>query len=84
MCLLESQEGRLKSIDTDLQGIKRDMLPIDDFESLARRASGLEEVLFEVRVAIKCLLKNIKAKSAVSKEMGFSGVKLPTLQKQIC
>ena len=48
-------EERLKSIDTDLQGIKRDMLLIDDYESLAGRENGLEEALFELRVAIKRL-----------------------------
>ena len=37
MCLLESHEERLKTIDTDLQAIKRNMLFIDNHESLARR-----------------------------------------------
>ena len=52
------------------------MLLIDDYKSLAGKAGGLEEALFELRVAIKRLLKNIKAKSAVSKEKGLSWVKL--------
>ena len=42
MCLLESHEERLKSIDTDLQGIKCNMLLINNYESLAGRAGGLE------------------------------------------
>ena len=33
MCLLESHEERLKIIDTDLQGIKCDILLIEDYES---------------------------------------------------
>ena len=36
----------------------------------------MEEALFEVRVAIKCLLKNIKTESAVSKDKVLSGVNL--------
>ena len=48
MCLLESHEDRLKSIDIDLQAIKRDLLLIEDYESLAGRADGLEEALFEL------------------------------------
>ena len=77
MCVLEGHEERLKSIDTDLQGIKHDMLLVDDYESLAVKAAGLEEASFELRVAIKCQLKIIKAESAISKEMGLSRVKLP-------
>ena len=76
----EGQEEKLKSIDTDLQGIKRDLLLIDDYESLAGKAAGLEEATFELLIAIKRLLKNIKTKSAVGKEKrlsGVSGVKLP-------
>ena len=57
--------------------INRDMLLIDNYESLAGRAGGLEEALIELRVAIKRLLRNIKAESAVGKEKGLSGVKLP-------
>ena len=79
MCLLESHEERLKSIDTDLLGINHDMLQIDDFESVAGRTGGQEEALFELQVAIKRLLKNIKAVSAVDKDKGLSGVKLPKL-----
>ena len=63
MCLLGSNEQRLKSINTDLQAIKRDMLLIDDYESLAGKADGLEEVIFELRVGIKHLLKNISRRS---------------------
>ena len=48
-------------------------------ESLAGRAAGLEDTLFELRVAIKCLSKDINIKSAANKEMGFSGVKLPKI-----
>ena len=76
MCLLESHEERLKSIDTDLQGIKRDMLLIDHYESLAGRADDFEVDSFKLQVAIKRLFKNIKAESAVDKDKGLSGVKL--------
>ena len=76
MCLLKRHEERLKSIDTDLQAMKRDMLLIDDYESLAGMADGLEESLFDLRVAIKRLMKNIKAEFAVDKHKGLSGVKL--------
>ena len=79
MCLLESHEESLKSVDTDLHAIKCDMLLIDDYESLVGRADGLKEALFDLRVAIKHLLKNIKAKSAVDKDKGLSGVKLPKI-----
>ena len=79
MCLLESHEDRLKSINTDLMDIKRDVLLIDDYESLAGKADGLEVAVFELRVAIKCLLKTIKAESAVDKDKGRSGVKLPNI-----
>ena len=48
MCSLESHEERLKTIDTDLQSIKRDMLLIDDYERKAGKADGLEEALFEL------------------------------------
>ena len=75
MCLLEGHEEKLKSIDADLQ-LKRDMVLIDNHESLAGRASDLEEASFELRVAIKRLLENIKSESTVSKETGLSGVKL--------
>ena len=81
MCLLESHEERLKSIDTDLQAIKHNMLLIDDYESLAGKEDGLEEALFELRVAIKRLLKNIKAESAVDKVKGLSG-RCKTTQNQ--
>ena len=41
ICLLEGHEERLKSIDTDLQVIKRDVLLIDDYESLCRKGRWL-------------------------------------------
>ena len=78
-CLLESHKERLKSIDTDLQGIKCDMLLIDDCESLAGRAGGLEEASRKLRVTIKHLLKDIKVESAVDKGKGLSEVKLPKI-----
>ena len=79
MCLLEGLEENLKSIGTNLQGIKRDMLLIDNYESLAGRAGGLEEALFELRVAIKRLLRNIMSQSTVSSNTGLSGVKHPKI-----
>ena len=39
------------------------MLPINNYESLAGKAAGLEEASFELRVAIKRLFKNIKSES---------------------
>ena len=79
VCSLKGHEERVKSIDTDLQVIKRDMLLIGDYKSLADRAAtcSLEEASFEIRVAIKRRLKNINAKSTASKETGLSEVKLP-------
>ena len=77
MCLLESHEERLKSIDTNLQVIKRDMFLINNYESLAGRAGGLEEASFEPQVAIKHLLKNIKVESVVDKDKGLTRIKLP-------
>ena len=59
VCSLEGYEERVKSIDADLQVIKRDMLLIGDYNSLAERAAVLEEASFEIRVAIKYPLKNI-------------------------
>ena len=83
MCLLESHEDRPNTIDADLQAIKRDMLLIDDYERQARREDGLEEALFELWVAIKRLLKNIKAASAVDKHKGLSRVNLPKISVRI-
>ena len=48
MCLLERHEEKLNSIDTDLQSIKHDMMLMDDHESLAGRAGGLEEASFKL------------------------------------
>ena len=79
ICSLENHEERLTTIDTDLQAIKRDMLLIDNYENLAGREDGLEETLFELRVAIKRLHKKIKAESAVDKDKALSGVKLPQI-----
>ena len=45
--------------------------------AVAGKAGGLEEALFELQVAIKHLLKNIKAESTARKDIGLSGVKLP-------
>ena len=33
MCVLEGHEERLKNTDTDLQGIKQDMLLVQDYDS---------------------------------------------------
>ena len=38
-----------------------------------------KKVYLIIRVAVKCLLKNIKAESAVDKDKGLSGVKLPKI-----
>ena len=42
MCVLEGHEERLKSIDTNLQGMTCGLLLIGDYESLAGKAAGLE------------------------------------------
>ena len=75
MCLLKSHEEGLKSIDTDLQGIKNDMLLKSQEPS--RKGRWLGRSFIWLRVAIKCLLKNIMADSAVDKDKRMSGVKLP-------
>ena len=72
MCSLQGHEERVKSINADLQVIKRDMLLIGDYKSLAERAVVLEETSFEIRVAIKRRLKNINAESTGSKVTGLS------------
>ena len=77
MCSLEGHKERVKSIDANLQVIKRDMLLIGDYKSLAERAAVLEEASFEIRVAIKHWLKNINAESSASKDTGLSEVKWP-------
>ena len=77
VCWLEGHEERFKSIDADLQVIKRDMLLIGDYKSLAERAAVLEEASFEIRFAIKRTLKNVNAESSVSKETGLSEVQPP-------
>ena len=46
---------------------------------VTRREADLEEALFQLRVAIKHLLKDVKIESAVSKETHLSGVKLPRI-----
>ena len=66
MCVLEGQEERLKSVDTNLQGIKRNMLLNDDYESLAEKAS------FKPWVVIKCLLRNMKTESTTSKRQDWA------------
>ena len=76
MCSLEGHEERVKSINADFQVIKREMLLIGDYKSLAERVDGLEVPSFEIRVAIKLRLKNINAESTSSKETGLSEVKL--------
>ena len=40
MFLLEGHEEKLKSINVDLEGTRRDMLLIHNYKSLAGRASG--------------------------------------------
>ena len=59
MCLVEGLNEKLKTISTDLQGIKCDILLINNHESLAGKAADLEEASFKQRIAIKHLLKNI-------------------------
>ena len=76
-CSLEGHEERIKSIDADLQIIKRDMLLLGDYKSLAEKATALEEASFEIRVAIKRRLKNLNAESSRSKDTELSEVKLP-------
>ena len=79
MRLLEGHEEKLKSIDTDLWGIKCDMLLINDYKGLAGRAGGLEEASVELQVAIRRLLKNIESESTASKDTGLRGVKFPKI-----
>ena len=79
MCACQKGTKKTQNIDTDIQCIICDILLMGNFKSLTRRVLlGLED-LFEIRVAIKCLLKNIKAMSAVDKQKGLCGVKLPTV-----
>ena len=75
-CSLEGHEEVVRSLSDDVQEIKRDMLLIEDYDSLAKTAVSLERASFEIRVAIKRQLKEINAESCVSKETGLSGLKL--------
>ena len=55
------------------------MLLIDNYDTLAEGAADLEEALFELRVAIKRLLKIFRVEFAGNKETGLSGIKLPKI-----
>ena len=48
-----------------------------------RRTAGMEEALFDLRVAIMCLLNNMKAKSTVSKKMELSEVACRLLEVSV-
>ena len=63
VCLLEGHEESVKIIEADLHVIKRDMLLIDDYKSLAETAAVLKKASFEIRVAIKRRLKNLNAET---------------------
>ena len=79
VCSLDGNEERVKSLSDSLQGIQHDLLLVDDYETLAARASRLEEASYEIRVAIKRRLKDIKAEATASKETGLAELKLPKL-----
>ena len=46
-CLLEGHAEKLPCIYAEQQGIEWDLLEIDDYESLAGKATGLEEASYE-------------------------------------
>ena len=79
LIILQGHEEKLKGIDADLQGIKHDILLIDDHESLAGRAVGLEEASFDLQLAIKHLHKTVKSNSTVSQNTGLNRIKLPKI-----
>ena len=51
MCVLEWHEEGLKSIDTDLQGIKHNMLLIDNYGAYIRKSSWLGSSLIRATIS---------------------------------
>ena len=78
--MLVRTQGKGQEHQRQLAG---DQTLIGDYKSLAERAAVLEEASFEIRVAIKRLLKNINAESTASKETQLSEVKLPKVNVPI-
>ena len=51
MCVFEGHEERLKSIGTDLQGMKHNMLLIDDYGAYIRKSSWLGSSLIQATIS---------------------------------
>ena len=51
---------RLRSLEMELQGVRRDILLLDDYGERVRKASDIEQSLFDLRVAISRLMERTK------------------------
>ena len=55
--ILANYMERIRSLKTELQGAKRDILLLNDYGERVRRASDIEQSLFDLRVDILCLME---------------------------
>ena len=68
---------KIVSLEGGLQGLKREILSIDDYEECKERASRIEQSLFEASVTISCLTEETKKKPIV---LPMSGINLPRIK----
>ena len=58
--VLVNYMDKIKSLEEELQGLKKEIISLEDFGERIDRASGIERTLFELRVVITRLMKETK------------------------
>ena len=69
----------LRSLESELQGLKKDTISLDNFEERVRKACDIKQNLFNLRVAILHLVERMK-KELVPQMNGMpmmGGINLP-------
>ena len=61
--VLSSCMDKIKSLEVELQGVRREILLLDNYRQCARKASDIEQSLFDLRVTISHLMEQTKKKS---------------------
>ena len=82
MHVLTSYLEKIRSLEAELQGARKEVLLLDDYGGRVRRASDIEQSLFDLRVAISRLMERVKKEPSppVIAPPILAGVNLPRIE----
>ena len=78
--VLTNHADKIKSLEGELHVLKKEILPLDDFQGRLGKASHIEQTLSDLRVMIYRLLEKAKKEPDTKVMPMMSGINLPRIE----